>query len=170
MFIILILSFVLFRFPAWQQVYSLTARDLPRSQRERLRKQGSQSERLTAPVRVSSPEYDITEDSLLRKSEHEYVATAEEFYQQPIRSPVSSDSEYSSTSTPMSAAAHRSRREEVSPISSTSSSPRSTPRKAKQSSILARAAFWDMRVEEELASDKQVPLAFPKMPEESFKR
>ncbi len=46
----------------------------------------------------------------------------------------------------------------------------SAPKRNRNSAIMARAAFWDNRVDAGLASDKDVNLEFPDMPSDSFKR
>ena len=44
------------------------------------------------------------------------------------------------------------------------------PKRNKKSSIMARAAFWDRRVDQGIASDKEVSSDFPDLPTDSFKR
>ena len=44
------------------------------------------------------------------------------------------------------------------------------PKRNRKSAIMARAAFWDKRVDQGIASDKEIASEFPDMPSESFKR
>ena len=44
------------------------------------------------------------------------------------------------------------------------------PKRNRNSGIMARAAFWDKRVDEGIASDKEVGSEFPDLPVATFKR
>lgn len=44
------------------------------------------------------------------------------------------------------------------------------PKREKNSAIMARAAFWDKRIDEGEADDDKMLTEFPEMPEDSFKR
>ena len=44
------------------------------------------------------------------------------------------------------------------------------PKRNRNSAIMARAAFWDKRVDEGIASDKEVGSEFPDLPVATFKR
>ena len=44
------------------------------------------------------------------------------------------------------------------------------PKRNKKSAIMARAAFWDRRVDQGIASDKEVGSEFPDLPTDTFKR
>ena len=44
------------------------------------------------------------------------------------------------------------------------------PKRNRKSAIMARAAFWDKRVDQGVSSDKEVAAEFPDMPVDSFKR
>jgi len=185
------------------QVYSLTGRDIPRTVREKLRKQGpsvtpnvnirnSDEGPADQPMAVQDsprrPPLDaVFEQSVKTSSSQSGNSIARANLQLgvskslPRSSTPTDDGTISPARIGNTAAAkpkvHIGRTSSSSSTASSSSgvttpvSPLTTPTRAKNSTIMARAAFWDSRITQGAASDKDAPnLAFPDMPDANFKR
>ena len=178
------------------QVYSLTGRDLPKTVREKLRRDYEYTTPVNTPEssrESSRPRRRLDEvfPDDTAKCESDVDAAAEDSTSTPssVRKTPSSNDKTLVTSTakwtpstkdttPTASSAKRTLK---SPRPAAPSEEHTTPKRAKETSsgskpgrksaIMERAAFWDNRITEGKASDKEVSLeAFPELSKDMFKR
>ncbi|KAI0212935.1 hypothetical protein LSAT2_002071 [Lamellibrachia satsuma] len=173
------------------RVYSLTGRDLPKTIREKLKHDHTTPN--TTPD-ASQPRRRL--DEIFQEGDGTAAPPATPATAPPIKddAPVPSDAKWTPVekektfvtssakwtpkdNTPTASSVKRTL---MSPRSQPSSEGRTSPKRAKETSsgskpgrnsaIMARAAFWDSRISEGKASDKEVPIEkFPELSKDMFK-
>jgi len=179
-------------------VYSLTGRDLPKTVRERLKAQGASKAinpnirhtdrnqpqsllsvfersdgdlnepRSSTPIMNASKNEVSVQDETVKSSASLNLSHVSNI---DTQSPSQSESKMNA-STKVSSKMHSSQADDAlqTPTAPTSPTGRKLNRQMS-STILARAAFWDSRINQEVVSDTQADVEkFPQMPVENFKR